>query len=105
LFSDGIENLLIDQVRVSFRDDTLKLQSINQNKDQVRAKAKAKESKLNDGASSRLVKLQACLDRFGADFDDVSAKIKVRDEDQKNLRELIDRGSAGHCNGRGKVRC
>jgi hypothetical protein len=31
LFSEGIENLLIDQVRVPFRDDTFKLDVIPEN--------------------------------------------------------------------------
>jgi hypothetical protein len=92
--AESFENLLIDHVRISFREDELKLQSNHQNVDQIQANARVTESRLQQRADSRLAKLLACRERLSADCEDVTAEIQKLEADRNDHRSLLHRGKA-----------
>ena len=94
--AESVQSLLVEQVRVSFHEDELKLQSTSQSIDQILASARAAESRLKHSAMSRLEKMQACLDRLAADCENLTAEIQKLEEDRNNVRSLLDRGNSDH---------
>ncbi|TXG99626.1 MAG: hypothetical protein E6R09_10050 [Rhodocyclaceae bacterium] len=94
--AESVQSLLVEHVRVSFHEDELKLQATSQRIDQIQASARAAESRLKQSAMSRLDKMQACLDRLAADYENLTAEIKKLEVDRNNVRSLLDRGNSDH---------
>jgi len=91
-FSEVFAGLLIDHVRVEFRQDELKLQSIGQKSNQVREDFLAAKSYLNQSAAIRLERLQACRARAITDYETATAQIGALEDDRKRLQSLAERG-------------
>lgn len=91
-FTDCIEGLLIDHVRTSFSEDELKLQSISQSIDQVKARTQEIEYRLRNRATFRLEKLLACLERLSSDGEGATAQLQNLKSDRHNLLSLLHRG-------------
>ncbi len=95
-FAKCVEGLLVDHVRLSFREDERKLKSTSQRIDQVQANAREAESRLRNRAMSRLEKLRACSERLAADRENLTGEIQKLEEDRTNVQSLLDRGNSDH---------
>ena len=90
--SKGVAGLLIDHVRIAFRQDELNLQSISQKSNQVREDFLAVESSLKQSAMIRLERLQACRARVLTDCEKATAQIGKLEDDRIRLQSLTEIG-------------
>lgn len=91
-FSEVVACLLIDHVRIAFRQDELNLESIGQKSNQVREDFLAAKSLLKQSATIRLERLQACRARAINDCETATAQIGTLEDDRKRLQSLAERG-------------
>ena len=90
--SEGVAGLLIDHVRIAFRQDELNLQSISQKFNRVREDFLAAESSLKQSAMIRLEIFQACRARALTDCEKATAQIEKLEHDRIRLQSLTERG-------------
>ena len=90
--SEGVAGLLIDHVRIAFRQDESNLQFISQKSNQVREGFLAAESSLKQSAMIRLERLQACRARVLTDCEKATAQIGKLEDDRIRLQSLTERG-------------
>lgn len=90
-FSEGVAGLLIDHVRIAFRQDEVDLQSAIQKSNRVREDFLAAKSLLEQSAMTRLERLQACRARAEADYETATAQIRKLEDDHTRIQSLAER--------------
>lgn len=90
-FSEGLTSLLIDHVRIAFRQDEANLQSSIQKSNRVREDFLAAKSLLEKSAMTRLERLQAYHTSAEASYETATAQIRKLEEDRTRIQSLIER--------------
>lgn len=93
--SSTVGLLLIDRVRVSFREDAQKLESISQRIDHVKDNARIAQERLRRRATRRLESLEACLERVAGKYEGVATEIQDLTKSRNDLQSLLDRANLG----------
>ncbi|MFC3086746.1 AAA domain-containing protein [Tabrizicola soli] len=90
-FSEGVAGLLIDHVRIAFRQDEVNLQSSIHKSNRVREDFLVAKSLLEKSAMTRLERLQAYRTSAEAGYETATAQIRKLEDDRIRIQSLADR--------------
>lgn len=89
--SEGVAGLLIDHVRIAFRQDEVNLQSSIQKSNRLREDSFAVKSLLEQSAMTRLERLQDCRTRAEADYEKETIQLRKLEDDRIRIQSLTER--------------